>query len=499
MSWIGDLRGNVARFFSVVREGANKSSERSGSISGLDKQVLESRQEKKSKVVAGVPDGGKSSLRNSDFWNGAFGGIKPGFAKKDLKVLDYLANHHHDVAKAVANVVFLSSTRYTISFGSKVSSRQAERMRRFIAGRSYYQGGNRTLINDLYRQLGTYGAISAENALLMKGRMPIGVDEVVLVDNPEVDYDVIDEKFVFWQEDDKSPNNKRYLNKLTYCYLALWTDGKGPIAVPPMIAALRMLGIEDKLIEKLEAIGHKFDLFGFTTLKIEKPEQDTANDESDEDYVARLRKLLQDENEKLKNRVSDGWAVTFDENNFKIDGSKLNADNVDKLKSIIDTDKMAGLKQDGFLFGHNNSTTETLARVVLVLMIAMITSFQHLVENFLSEMFRLDLILNDFKVNEVVVTFDEPLITDQQRKENVLKLKIENAVYMWKLGIISRTELANKIGYDEPYLSDEEYEDKLVNLNPEDSSKTPKDNNLSGSDTPEPTNGTAPEKEVSAG
>ncbi len=489
MSWIGDLRKYLPRIGKKKDDHSNENE----SIS-----TLESRQEKKSKVVTGAPDGGRSSLINSDFWDKGFGGLKGGFAKKDLAILDYLANKHHHVAKAVANIVFLASTRFKVSFGAKVSAKQAERMRKFIAGRSYYSvGTNRTLVNDLYRQLGTYGAISAEIALEMKGRVPVAVDEVVTVDNQGIDYEVVDKKFVFYQEDPNRLGGKRYLNKLTYRYSPLWTDGKSPIAVPPMLAALRMLGVEDKLINKMEDIGHKLDLFGFMVMKMQKPEPEEGEEEDDESYQARLRQFQREETAKLENRASSGVAAVFEDDfDFELLGNKLNAEQLQNLKKVIDTDLLSGLKQDGFLFGQSNSTTETLARVVLVIMISMVMSFQHMVEDFLSDLIYLDLVLHDFKVDQINIEFEEPLITDQQRKQNVKAKMLDNIERLIELGFISRTIAANMMGFDELYESDEEYEKRRAKEQKDSQPSNPENNNPDAENDLDPSAGTAPEKEV---
>ena len=494
MSWIGDLR----KAFSEIR---GKKNDHSNDTKSDDTSSLETRQEKKSKVVTGAPDGGRSSLKHSDFWDKGFGGLKGGFAKKDLAILDYLANKHHHVAKAVANIIFLASTKFNVTFGAKVSARQAERMRRFISGRSYATSGtNRTLINDLYRQLGTYGAISAEIALDMKGKMPVGVDEVVGVDNQEIDYEVKDKKYVFFQEDPNRTGGKRYLNKLTYCYSPLWTDGKSPLGIPPMLAALRMLGVEDKLINKMEDIGHKLDLFGFMVMKMKKPEPEEEEEEDDESYLSRLREFQRQETQKLENRASSGVAAVFEDDfEFDILGNKLNAEQLQDLKKVIDTDLLSGLKQDGFLFGQGNSTTETLARVVLAIMVTMVISFQHMVEDFLSYLIYLDLILHDFKVDKVYVEFDEPLITDQQRKQTVRSKMLDNVEREINLGFISRTKGANMMGHDEPFESDEEYNQRKARERKEEKI-SPSENDNSNPDTGsdlEPSAGTAPDKEVS--
>jgi hypothetical protein len=105
------------------------------------------------------------------------------------------------------------------------------------------------------------------------------------------------------------------------------------------------------------------------------------------------------------------------------------------------------------LFGDNQTTTESLAKVLIVIMKNQITTYQRILCSFYEDVFLLHLKLKGFDVKGLTVAMRPPVIEDEGKEEIAKGKKIENVLKKRDAGIISQLQAAQELGYDKPALA----------------------------------------------
>lgn len=387
---------------------------------------------------------------------------KPNFDIEWFKILQYLGIFNADISLAISNIVNLASQDFEITF-ENASILNEKKMISFISkvqNEWYpYSSGINSLVNDLFRQLSVNGCLSAEIVLAKDLKT---IEKIVKINPFYVRFEKDEDnnyKAHQYQPMNILTNNNgqmyKELSNLTFKYISLQRDTENPYPIPPLISALKNLGVQDNVLKNIAKITEKSGAFGFMAVNLKKPIQFPG--ENDKAYFARTNEYLRKEGEKTKRLSSDGIVVGYEgTHEVKLMGSPLHANNAQDLMKMIDTILMAGIKQDPALMGREKNTSEAFGRVLLSIMTQQITTYQEVLASYLEYVFTLALRLEGFKFDFLKVKFREPMIEDElvknqseSAKQDVNTKKIDNLLKLQAAGVISVEQVASELGYSQ--------------------------------------------------
>lgn len=388
-----------------------------------------------------------------------------------------LARDNHDVSFAVDNIMQLGNTKLNIEFDTSVSPAQSAQMHEELhrIQDSWYAGGMSMLVNALLRQVYITGAVSAEAQPTPQLN---GVGRVVLLSpkwvifrwNEEInDYEPFQENvvgawFVGWTPLASDLGYAYHkLNEHTYKYIAIARDEDKPYAIPPLLSALEMTCIEDDMLENLSAITKRLGLLGFLEVIVNAPSRQeggvAGQGETDDEYQARVQDYLAEVEQEVEFGLSNGYVIgvkqldpQFGEvkTEFNLRNSTADSGGAKGLFDLVTQMKSAGLKQDPVFLGKNFSTTESLAKVLIIKFAAQIQNYQDAVAQFLQHAYNLHLRLRGYSYEWLQVTFEQPILQDNKVQYEGLMAKFNYYKAMKDQNLIDQQQFANFMGLDAP-------------------------------------------------
>lgn len=401
-------------------------------------------------------EGGRSSVNNNrNLLPDSLSPSTTSFPLHLLPILESLSIYNRYISYAVDNIENLANTEFKIEFDENISEERANIFRTHLESKlnewyGFSVGGN-SLTNDLIRQLAVYGAISSERE---PSKNLTTIERIHLVPNTEIEFAYRKE------EDDYIPLQKlnnlggvkntsgsfagyTVLNTETYKYIAMRRYRQEPYGIPAFLSAIQDIIIESDMIKGFKEMMKRLGMLGFLAILVDMPNKDTAKNESDEAYSARLQDYLRLNHERAKEGFSNGMTVGFkDKHEFQLAGNNMNTTGAEKLMGIVNSLVFAGVKQDPNMMGQNQSTTETFGRVILAKMITQTSNYQKALKSYFENTYALELRLFFKYTGKVKVTYDKPLIGDQKREQETRKLKQENAIQLYNQNLITQDKLA---------------------------------------------------------
>lgn len=372
-----------------------------------------------------------------------------------LDTLYKLAIYNEDFSYAVDNIAQLGNTPYKIYFNDSLPKSLVKKCLEEIsvAEPGWYKGGIPSLVNDLLCDAVVTGAISAE---IVPRKDLRGILKTVTVAAPDIRifYDRTKKDYIYAQKayNAKNAASPGYinLNPITYKYYAYRKLKGNPYAIPPLLAALDAIKLDNDMICGLKNVMARLGIFGFLEVLVNPPRRTPGA--TDASYYAKcseyLRNKVQPEVEKGFNK---GYIIGFNKTHeFKMHSTTpQNMQGINHLVDLITTRKHAGLKQDPMMLGRNSTTTETLGRVLIAKLGNQVRNFQTLVANYLQDLIHLHLRLKGYPVEFVKVVFDAAMIGDEVKAQTAEGLKIDNLKKLYDAGIISQEQFAQEAGYEE--------------------------------------------------
>lgn len=424
--------------------------------------MLESYAANKSPQVATPVAGGRSSVEPNRFgMPSIMGPVQDDFPFQILPVLENLAMFNRHISYAVDNIVNLANTECEIFFADTVRDAEAKKMKQHLKEREktwyQYTDGESGLWNDLFAQLATFGALSAEGVPF---KNLTGIEKVVRVAPFHIRfaYDEKKDMYIPLQQDAAYTGGRfpgyRELNLTKYMYLALRRYKNIPYGVPPMASALEDLITENDMIGGFKTMMKRLGMLGFLSVLVTAPEQDMKNRETNEAYKQRLLGHLQDYVIPMVDTgLSKGYVAGYKgTTEFNVEGNQMNTQGAEQLLSMVKSLVFAGVKQDPNMLGENRATTETFGRVILAKMTTQTENYQRTVAAFRSRLYYMELVLAGFNPGYVQVVYKKPLIGDQKREAETETILIDNVVKKRNEGLISQDQAAMELGYDKPHL-----------------------------------------------
>lgn len=376
-------------------------------------------------------------------------------------LLDNLSKYDPDFSKAIENICELSNRPHdiTITDGDITDDESTEIIKELRSESMYWydnSAGITSLKNDLLSQIVRTGALSAE--IVIRPDLS-GIKEVVLVPTRTIVFKYEKEYQSYYPYQDihrlsgaistQAPGGLIELNPETYHYHAIRRIDENPYAIPPLLTAIQNILKEDKMLNGLDKVIDRFGLLGFLAIGVTPPKQ--RHGESETAYYDRTKKYLEKLKPEIENGLDKGYVLGFnDHHKFELAANNVNANGFADLFRLNTELKHSGLKQNPFLLGRNYSTTEAMANIIFEQLLASITKYQTTVDTFLAKCFVLQANLMGYPIKSIEVKSHEPKLKDELKVQEIFSKKIQNAEVLYNSGVISQTQKAQMLGYDEP-------------------------------------------------
>lgn len=380
------------------------------------------------------------------------------FAVEYLATLENLAAYNDYFSYAVDNIIQLANTDHEIYFPDTVSAKDQKAMRLLLKSneKKWYNNssGISSLKADLLAQLVINGALSAE---FIPDKKLEKIEKVVRVSPKYIVfvYDKTKDDFLPYQKsiigiNRKDPTGNIPLNTKTYKYIAIRKYFSSPYGVPPFISAIDSLCTQKGMDESFKNIMSKLGMLGFLSAEVSAPKKDDG--ESDTAYYERSIRYLRDVvAPQVEQNLAKGFVAGFkDKHSFKLEGNNMNVQGAEGLANLIKNRIFAGVKQDPNMLGHNEATTETFGRVILVKMLSQTADYQAAVDRFFEDLYLTELNLHGYFPDYIEVESKKPIVSDQAKEQDAESKKIDNVIKKRDAGIIDQQTAAQELDYDKP-------------------------------------------------
>jgi len=361
-----------------------------------------------------------------------------------------------DIRQAVGHIVQLGNTGHLLSVKGEsdtVIEAAVQRIRDRADVMYPFGGGPDGLINGIFAQVARMGAISTE---WVPTNNLSGIDKVFFVPVRDIRWVPRQDGMGYYPV--QVPRNTvlaldNYrnavkLNLKTYFYANAETIEDSPYAVPPFIAALQPVALQQAMLRNINKVIKKVGIMGLMTYKVTPPKQNPG--ENQDRYTARCLAYLNQVTDNLKTSFGDGIAAGF-QGAFEFDVKSVTSDvrGINDLFKMNEEQLFSAIMADPAMHGRTYSTTETYASVVHSKMVSQLTNYQRLVGKSLDFGWGLDLLMAGITA-QVCVGFNESQALSNLQKAQAEMIDIANAEALYNGGVIDQTEKANRLGYAVP-------------------------------------------------
>lgn len=365
------------------------------------------------------------------------------FPHSFLDTIDLMLMTVPDISQAVRKTISIGNTGHRIEFKG-LSDAQSESARTelesFVKSVFRYSAGTDSLVNLLFQQAVTKGAVSIEIVPSLKFD---AVEKIVFVPVKSIRFHKSDREYLPYQQ--LAGRDPIALNPEQYMYIPLQTLENSPYAIPPFISAMNSVLLQKDGMHNLSSIIRKFGLLGFIFAQKRIPANEGL---SHNEYKEFLKKDLSEFSKSFRNNFSSGVAVAYDD--VKIDHNSVTADSkgVSDIFQLIEQQVASGLDVDPALLGRTYSTTETYAGVVYHSFLSSLNNTRRLIKRALEKIYLQHLLYKGFPVKTVSVKFNTDRELSPEKSAMAEKTKIENVLLKLNAGLIDRDTAAKELGYE---------------------------------------------------
>lgn len=378
---------------------------------------------------------------------GFYAFANPTFPFEFLEILQPLGIFNPDISQALSIWVNLGNTGHEISVDAKNPEPVLQRLN-WLAANIYRTGGGvDSLVNHFLRQIPLMGALSGE--WVVAPNVTDGMVDVAVVPVKSIRFRYEDGVWAPYQLSSIITGDSMgytRLNPLTYSYAPLQTDDGCPYGIPPFYAALKNVETQIDAMGNIASIIRKMGLLGFLDVSLEVPERKPA--ESDESYLVRIQKRLQDYAKAYQQNLSKGVAVHYKDQEIKHNAVAPGA--AGGAKQIFDLNEeqiFSAIDIPPSMAGRSYSTTETYAEVDYQRLTTKLVNARRIVKRFLEKGYALDLLLRGIDAR-VSVAFHPDSGYKALEQAQADEAKINNVLSKRDGGIINDDEAARELGYE---------------------------------------------------
>jgi len=415
-----------------------------------------------------LPEGGRSSIEEPASLLGGIqrystwlDGLSPELPAWVYQFCELVSIINPDLSQAVKNWINIANTGHQIIIEGTdaIIDRAIQRINEIAYSIYQKSAGVDGLLNHYLAQIARMGAVSSEDELNLNLK---GVRRVHLIPVRKIRFKYIDGDYKPYQmltdpfsaPVNNADDNLIPLNEVTYHIYAYQTIENSPYPIPPMLAAIEPVITQREMIKNIQFIAKKLGLLGLVAMSLKAPAK--KPNETEAEYKARAESYANDVMTSLQKNFSQGLMVKYDDQtveHFPITGEARGAKDVFQIN---EEQVFSGIGTDPAMHGRSYSTTETYAGVVYNILVHYANNFRRLAKRRHESTLRLDLLTMGIPVDGVTMQWNPIPGMNIREKEEAEAVRISNIIRKRDVGIISQEQAAQEMGYDEPWLSDEE-------------------------------------------
>ncbi len=251
-------------------------------------------------------------------------------------------------------------------------------------------------------------------------------------------------------------DNGLYLYPLTpmrYIYSPLITLNENPIGIPPYIHALNSIKMEEILIGGVYSFIDVFSTVAFVSMLMKPPQR--MDGESDVDAKKRSNAILDVAYKKIANGFKNGIYVGWEGvHNLEVIPTVPTSGGFENIYKIVLTNKASGLGMPPFVLGVDTNISDSLAKVVLQILVSKLTDYTNRIADAIAKIAQLGVLLEFGEKLDFTVEFESSLVADTLREQQVEGLRIDNILKKVTQGLISNEDAAKELGYEHTYLEE---------------------------------------------
>ncbi|MCB1156698.1 MAG: hypothetical protein KDK45_04280 [Leptospiraceae bacterium] len=360
-----------------------------------------------------------------------------------LSIIEKLVLITPDLSQALKKMIQIGNNGFTVSFdglNDAQSEKANDEVKRFAISILKYSAGLDGLVNRIFYQVITKGAISVEVIPSMNFDK---VENVIFVPVRTVHFKKING--LYYPHQSLPGQEPVLLNPDQYMYIPIQTSEELPYAIPPFISALKMIGIQSDGIDNIKHLIKKFGLLGFINAQKRIPYNEGL---SPSEYRQYLKEELNQFGKSFRENFKTGVAVSYDD--VTINHHPITGDNrgVSDLFQLIEQQIASGIDIDPALLGRTYSTTETYAGVVYHSFLSSLQNIRRLVKRSLEKILFLHLSLSGYPVKSLTVSFKKDRTLNPKEEAESEKIHIENVLLKMNSGLIDKDTAARELGYE---------------------------------------------------
>lgn len=379
------------------------------------------------------------------------------FISDYIPIIRKLSWINQDVGLAINDMVQLTNTGHRIKFDPGVSGEQQEEMRRHLEARQKEWGdgidGMNGLVNKMIAQIWISGALSNE---WVPATDLSKISNLALVNPETIRFSWNKKKLRFnpyqkqnYETGERVMEKLVKLNENTYKYFALNGDTEIPYGIPPFLTAMNALSTQGDMDQNIRFIMKQIGLLGFFEALMAKPHQEDG--ESEEQYAARLIKMLDEAKDNLLSGIGEGIVVGYKEDHeFNFNSTTKNLNGVADIYAQNERLVANGLKVAPEFLGIGSGGAETGINIIFTKMLSQLQNVQKIVAANLKYGYSLELKLAGFNFKHLQVEFNPSTITDELKFQQGMEYKIRNVFNKYQMGVIGQQTAAFELGYDKP-------------------------------------------------
>lgn len=382
-----------------------------------------------------------------------------------LEYMEVLASWDPDFSSAVDNVRNLAGRDFTIHpFGGNARNVEVVTKRIYKKFRTigpHHGGAITSIVDNLVVQAATYGAMAGEWVIADDLK---DVVDFVLINPKSIRFFWIDEegRYAPFQKVSitaASAAQKRgqevrgsciRLNEASFVYAPYHNSVGGPYGIPPFIAAMSNIGVQNNMMKNLKQVVRKLGMLGVFDMTIKSLEMHPG--ESDANYQSRVEHYLQSYVPIAEQLVSDGSLIHYDDLDLNLTSLQGNSAGAATLHRTNREMIITGLKNFPMVQSERaSSTIDTLAGLAFDLMLRSAKKYQYGVASILRQGFLLmDALWRTNALTDLAVIFEKNRPINRLYDALAYGAEIKNYNTLWVNGLIDQEEAAMGLGIEHP-------------------------------------------------
>jgi len=416
-----------------------------------------------------LPIGGRSSIEEASSLLGGIrqyrswlDGLGPDLPAWMYQFCEQISLVNADMSQAVKNWVNIANTGHQVIIEGSDRMIETAIDRINILSYEIYQrsAGVDGLLNHYLAQIGRMGAISSEDELNLNLK---GVRRVHIVPVRRIRFKYEDNDYRPYQSiTDPFTSNTQLtsdgylikLNETTYKIYCYQTIENSPYPVPPMLAAIEPIITQRDMLKNIAFIAKKLGLLGLVSLSLTPPNRQP--NETEAEYKSHCEEYASTVLDSMNKNFSQGMMVKYNDQtieHFNITGEARGAKDIMQMN---EEQVFSGIGTDPAMHGRSYSTTETYAGVVYNMLVNDAGNFRRLAKRRMESTYRLDLLTMGILTDGVMFQWNPIPGMNRKDQEEAEAKRLENIIKKRDAGFINQEQAAQELGYDEPWLSDEE-------------------------------------------